>query len=282
MSKCPADKQMSAPADGRKRPLWVTVLPSLLVLYAATGIYTVKPDERAVVRRCGKALKISQPPGLHLGLPWGFDQISKIRALQMKREAVGMDLTARTLGRRSEPLEAQCLTGDKNLVIIPAVAQYRISDAHRYLFRLSDAPALVRNAVSAALSSVISRMSVDDVLTSHRLAIQSEVMRRASAVLNERHGAGVQLMSVSLEGGTPPPEVADAFRDVARARGDAARAINQARGYANRIRPEAEGDAQRIVSEAEAEAEEMVHIATGDAERFALVAANVADQRDLA
>jgi len=282
MTYSPTDKHESPSPTRKGYPLWLKALPWLAAAYVATGLYAVKPDERAVIRRCGQALTIPQPPGLHLGLPWGFDRVSRVRPLQMKREAVGMTLAARALGRRSEPMEAQCLTGDKNLVVIPAVVQYRISDAHAYLFHVADVPALVRNAVSAALASVVARMTVDDVLTTQRLAIQSQVMQHAGAVLNERYGAGVQLMSVSLEGGAPPPEVADAFRDVARARGDAARAINQARGYANRIKPEGEGEAGRTRSEAEAYAEEIVQFARGDAERFALVAANVAGKRDVA
>lgn len=282
MPQLPTDKCESAPPPRKGHSLWLRTLPWLAAAYVATGLYAVKPDERAVIRRCGRALMISQPPGLHLGLPWGLDRVARVRPLQMKREAVGMTLGERTLGRRSEPLEAQCLTGDKNLVIIPAVVQYRISDAHAYLFHVADVPALVRNAVSAALASVVSQMTVDDVLTSQRLAIQSQVMLRAGTVLNERYGGGVQLMSVSLEGGAPPPEVADAFRDVARARGDAARAINQATGYANRIKPEAEGEADRTRSQAEAYGEEVVQIARGDAEHFSLVAANIANSRDLA
>jgi len=282
MPQSPIDKHESAPGARAKHSLWLKALPWLAAAYVATGLYAVKPDERAVVRRCGQALVIPQPPGLHMGLPWGFDRVSRVRPLQMKREAVGMTLGARALGRRSEPLEAQCLTGDKNLVIIPAVVQYRISDAHAYLLHVADVSALVRNAVSAALASVVAHMTVDDVLTSQRLAIQTQVMQRAGAALNEHYGAGVQLMSVSLEGGGPPPEVADAFRDVARARGDAARAINQATGYAKRTKPESEGEADRTRSQAEGHAEEVVQIARGDAQRFALVAETVANRRDLA
>ncbi len=274
--------KQGTPAAPRSRRLLVKVLVALGLAYLATGVYSVRTDERAIVLRCGKAQRLLRKPGLHVGLPWGLDRISRFKPLQTKRAAVGTSLTERTLGRRAEPLEAECLTGDRNLVSVPAIVQYRISDPNAFLFSAVDVPALVRSAVAEALSCAIAGMHVDDVLTSQRLALQNEAMAHTNRLLGERYGCGVVVTALSVEGAAPPAEVADAFRDVARAREDAEHARNQAKGYRNRLLPEALGDAERITAEAEGYRQKVVEMAHGDAKRFTQVAATVADHPELA
>ena len=269
------------PVMQRKGRAVLRLGPWLAIGYAATGLYTIRPNERGVVRRCGEVQPLLRPPGLHVGLPWGIDRVTRVKPRQSTREGVRMDLAERSLGRQSDPLLAECLTGDRNLISVPAIVQYRIDDPKAYLFNVADVPRLVRDATAAALSSIVAGMLVDDVLTTHRLAIQNEVRLRVQRELLDRYGAGVQMLSVSLEGTGPPAEVADAFRDVTRARGDAERAKNEARGYANRVLPEARGQAERIIMEAEAYRDELVELARGDTDRFRQIAGTIGQHRDL-
>ncbi len=61
--------------DTPKRKIrWLAMLPWLAVIYVASGLYSVQPNERAVVRRCGKALKQVKGPGLHFGFPYPIDK----------------------------------------------------------------------------------------------------------------------------------------------------------------------------------------------------------------
>lgn len=264
----------------QRRWRWVRLAPWLALGYLATGFYSVQPNERAVVRRCGKALPGLRAPGLHFGFPYGIDRVSRIKMLELKRVGVGIALADRALGRRAEPRQAEGLTGDRNLILISAVVQYRIADAAAYLFSTRDVPALIEDAAAAALSSVIASMCVDDVLTVQRIAIQNEVLRASQATL-ENYGAGVQVTSVSLEGVAPPQEVAGAFRDVTSAREDRQRAINEAQGYANRLVPQARGEAQRVLLEAEAFAGEVIRKAQGDADHFLKILGQLSDDRGL-
>jgi len=268
--------------DLPKRPFrFAGLLPWLLVAYLATSIYTVQTSERAVVRRFGKALPELQGPGLKIGLPYGFDRVSRLKIQEPKRVAVATSLADRALGRLAEPLLAECLTGDRNLIQIPAIVQYRIEDPKAYLFRATDVPALVRCSTSSAITSVISSMNVDDVLTTQRRAIRARTIAAAQHKLDE-YGVGVRVTAVSLEGISPPEEVADAFRDVNNARWDRDRAIEEADGYRRRVLPLAEGEARRTIYEAEAYREEVLARARGDAQRFKDMAAELAgDRREL-
>lgn len=264
----------------RRRLPWLAILPWLLVIYAATSFYSVRPNERAVVRRCGKVVPPLRLPGLHFGLPYPIDQVTRVRMEELKRASVGMTFTDRTMGRTSEPQQAECLTGDRNLIVVSAIVQYRVTDAQKFLFQAADVGKLVEAAAAAGLTSVISSRTVDDVLTVERLAVQNEVMRLAQAKLDQA-GAGIRISSVSLEGTQPPQEVAEAFRDVASAREDRQRAINEAEGYANRVLPQARGEAQRVVLDAEGYAAKATSEAQGDAARFEKIVAKLADGREL-
>lgn len=268
------------PKRPKRRVRWLALVPWLAAAYVVTGFYAVEPNERAVVRRCGRALDELGMPGLHFGFPYGVDRVARLKVLERKRVGVGITLAERSQGRVAQPLEAERLTGDRNLIRVSAIVQYRIADPKAYLFNVADVPALVSDVASSAITSVVTSMGVDDVLTVERLAIQDEVKRTAQAAL-DRYEAGVEVTSVSLEEVAAPEDVRQAFHDVTAAREDMQRTVNEAQGYANRLIPQARGEARRIHLEAEAYQDAVVQKAQGDAESFAKIAAEVSGNRRL-
>ncbi len=270
-----------SPKLPERRIRWRRLLPWLAVVYALTGLYSVQPNERAVVRRFGKALSQTRGPGLHLGLPYGLDRVSRVKVLEQKQAGVGMSRWSRVLGRRIEPRQTECLTGDRNVILLSANVQYQVADVDQYLFNVGDVPALVENVAAGALCSVISSMEVDDILTAQREAIQVEVRRRSQARLDE-YGAGVRVNSVLLDERTEPPqEVRQAFRDVTAAREDRQRAVSEAQGYANRLKQQAEADADGMIQKAQGYAHQITALAAGDADRFSAMAAELDRGREL-
>jgi membrane protease subunit HflK len=180
-----------------------------------------------------------------------------------------------------QPQEAECLTGDNNVILLSANVQYQIEDVHQYLFGAMNVPVLVENAVAGALCGEVSAMEVDDVLTTRRDFVQAEVRRHAQDTL-DRYQAGVRITSVLLDESTQPPqEVSDAFRDVTAAREDRQRAINEAQGYAARLSQSAEADANSLLQEAQGFAQKTTLLAQSGAERFRLLQAELAKGREL-
>ena len=262
---------------------WWRLLPWLLAAYLATGVYSVKPNERVVVQRCGKALPKMQPPGLHVGLPYGIDRISRVRVLEKKRVSIGTSQSERLIGRRALPQESEHLTGDNNLIVVSATVQYEVDrqKVEQYLFNVADVPGLVRNVAASRLSEMVSSMRVDDVLTTGRDEIQLGVKEKAQQDL-DAYGSGVKLTSVLLnEDLQPPQEVAEAFRDVVAAREDRHRAINEAQGYANRLKEQADADADSLTQAAQALASQVTLTAEGDASRFAQRVGKLGENRTL-
>ena len=237
----------------------------------ATSVYLVAPDQQAVETRFGKVVSPRVMPGIHISLPWPIDRVTKLKVRQLQRLVVGGDAAEGVLGR-SQPLRSQFLTGDQNIVSMRVVVQYSVGVPADYLFRSEDVTRLTGAAVEAELARRIARHSVDAVLTTEKAAIQEEVRAAAQKRLNG-YRAGVALSTVNIETVSPPPEAAEAFRDVASARADAARIMSEAQGYANDIVPRARGEAQQMLESAEGYKQRKVNEAQGDAARFEQVAA---------
>ena len=217
--------------SGWRPNLWLWTLAALTA-WATTGIYAVQPYERVVVWRCGRILPDLALPGIHCGLPWGIDRVTKLRVNEQKRVGIGLSLEDRNLERSIDPRCAECLAGDRNLIAISAIVQYEIVDAKAFLIRTSDVSLAIENLATAELSAATASRDVDDVLTIGRLEIQQQVLAAVKTRLDqwgsEGRGLGVQINSVTLETVAPPQEVDEAFRDVVSAREDRQRAVNEA------------------------------------------------------
>jgi len=247
------------------------ILAALALAWVLSGTFVVRPEQQAVVTRLGAVAEARVYPGIHYALPWPIDRVTKVKVNQLQRLVVGGDLADSVLGR-TQPLPSQFLTGDQNIITVRVVVQYSVAVPVDFLFRSVDAARTIGCAVEAELARRIARRGVDAVLTTERMAIQDEVLGAAQARLNQ-YGIGVKLSTINIENAAPPPEAADAFRDVASARADTARIIDEARGYANGLIPRARGEAMQLTQSAEAYRQTKVDEAQGDASRFTLVEA---------
>jgi membrane protease subunit HflK len=239
---------------------------ALAVLWLLSCIYLVAPEQQAVVTRFGAVIEPRVLPGIHLSLPWPIDRVTKLKVQQLQRLVVGGDIPDSVLGRM-QPLQSQWITGDQNIINMRVVVQYSVSVPRDYLFQSQDVAREVGAAVESEMARRIATRDVDAVLTTEKAAIQEEVRATAQKRIND-YRSGVLLSTINIESVTPPPEAADAFRDVASARADAVRIVNQAEGYANDLIPKARGEARQLIESSEAYKERSVNGAAGDAARF--------------
>jgi membrane protease subunit HflK len=247
---------VARPGNGRKQLAIAAVL-----LWLLSGTYIVSADQQAVVTRFGQVIEPRVFPGIHIALPWPIDRVTKLKVRQLQRLVVGGDLPDGVLGR-TQPLASQFLTGDQNIINLRAVVQYSVDMPADYLFHTQDVAKSVAAAVETELARRIGRRTVDAVLTTDKIAIQEEA-RAAAQKLIDAYSAGVRIASINIESMTPPPEAAEAFRDVASARADAARIYNEALGYANDEIPKARGEAQQMTESAAAYKETKIDEANG-------------------
>jgi membrane protease subunit HflK len=266
----PQPEILQAPRPSRRRR-WIG---GVLIAWLLTGIYIVRIDQQAVVTRFGAVIDPRVMPGIHLALPWPIDRVTALKVQQLQRLVVGGELADAVTGR-AQPLQSQFLTGDQNIISMRVVVQYSVGVPADYLFRTQDVARSVGAAVETALAERVAGRNVDAVLTTEKQNVQDEVRAEAQRILND-YRAGVLLSTVNMESAVPPPEAADAFRDVASARADSSRIVSEAQGYANDEIPKARGEARQMLEQAQAYKETKINMAQGDAARFTEVAAEFA------
>jgi len=240
-------------------------------VWVLSGVYLVAPDQQAVETLFGKVVAPRVLPGLHWAFPWPIQQVTKLRVRQLQRLVVGGDLADGALGR-TPPLVYQFLTGDQNIINLRVVVQYSVGMPADYLFQTQNPGQVVGAAVESEMARRVAHRPVDAVLTTEKAAIQDEVRTAAQQILN-RYRAGVVLSTINIESAVPPPEAADAFRDVASARADTARIVSEAEGYSNDLIPKARGQANQMLEEAEGYRQKKLNEASGDGARFNQIAA---------
>ena len=201
---------------------------------------------------------------MHYRVPWPVDQVDIVKTTSVMKIGVGFVLPS---GDGEIPPGPELLTGDTNIVNVNLILQYVIRDPAEFLFQIKDAAAFVEAAAEAALTETVAGMSVDEVLTRGRVAVQERVKAQTQEVLDRRR-SGVSIVSASIMAITLDRSVAQAFQDVANAMSDREKMINEARAYQNNLIPKARGDARTLLSEAEAYKQQRIAEAVGGANRF--------------
>ena len=259
------------------------VLLVVVLLWAASGIYIVEPDEAGVVQRCG-AYAYSTGPGPHYHLPFPIESVKTPKVSQVRRVEIGFRSMAGRDGsaqqNRPVPEESLMLTGDENIVDAQFIVQYQIGNPVDYLFKVDHPDETVKSAAEAAMREVMGDAKIDSVLTSGKLKVQTDAKKLLQEMLN-RYDSGVEVLAVQLQDVHPPREVVDAFKDVASAREDKSRLINEADAYANDILPKARGRAAAILNEATAYREQTIRRARGGADRFSALRAEYDKAKDV-
>ena len=260
--------------------LVIVILAVALVIWLASGIYTVSPDEQAALRTFGKFTGLTEQ-GLHWYWPAPIGTRNVESVTVTRRLETGFRSGAGGISAvQPFPLEAQMITGDTNIVDVHAVVQYRISDLRNYLFNVADPGELdrtidpgrpdgrtLRDVTETALRQVVGSRAIDDVLTVEKEIVQEEVLLKMREILDE-YKAGISVQKVLLQNVNPPEEVRDAFEDVVRAKEDKEKLINQAEAYRADQIPKAKGEAQKIIEAAEGFKQGRIAKAQGEADGF--------------
>lgn len=268
----------------------------LFALWAASGLRTIEPQEVGLVQRFGRHVGGELGPGLHWRLPWPVDRVTRVEPERLRVAAVGSPRAAAPTeaGARpsyewnvrhagfddTPPLERLMLTGDENLVEVAARIHYRVADAAAFAFATSDPALLVEASAERSLRTVLAGHSLDDVLTGKRDGIEKAWRHHLGAQLDGL-GAGVEVVSATVQDAHPPLDVVDSFRDAASALEERETLIDEAEGYALERLPLARGEASRQLLEAEAYKTQRVEAGRGESERFELRAGEYRRARDL-
>lgn len=241
----------------------------LVLIYLCSGITVVKPNERGLILRFGRALPKSAPPGLLLAFPAPIDEVVMLPAKSVQEVVLDAwtpndDSWRDSLHPARDPYT---ITGDVNIVRARFSVRFQVADPIAYEFGARERENL-RNAICYQCACrVLASMNVDDVLTTRRDFIGQESMRLAQEEL-DRLGLGIQLLAFETREINPPAPVLPAFQDVVSAKVEAKTLVEPARSRHASLIPEATAEAYRIQQEAESYAQGLIAKAQGEVSAF--------------
>ena len=256
------------------------VMIVIAIVWAGTGFYTVGPDEQAVLRFFGKKSGTASG-GLHWYYPAPIGKRNVVAVTTTRRLELGFRSGADGFTvAQSVTNESLMITKDVNIVDVQAVVQYKISNLTDFLFNVDDPgdadrgiPAgqpdgrTLRDIAESALRQVVGSRNIDDVLTTEKEQVQTEVLLIMRQLAKD-YESGIDVLQVVLQNVNPPLEVQSAFEDVVRAREDKERLINLAEAYQASEIPKATGEAAKVTEAAEGFKTGRIARAQGEADGF--------------
>ncbi|WP_319588083.1 FtsH protease activity modulator HflK [uncultured Desulfobulbus sp.] len=244
------------------------VAVALLLQTAFSSFYTIKPGEVGIVLRLGKYNRTSQS-GLHFKVPF-LEELSKVDVESVRKEEFGF--RTRTPGvnssfdRKGFGMEALMLTGNKDVIEVAWIVQYKVSDPVKFLFQVRDVAQMVRDASETVIKRIVGNMDFDYVLSNRELLAANSKRELQSQI--DRLQCGITLVTIQLLDINPPEQVKPAFNEVNEADQDMKRLINEAEETYNKVIPKAGGSAKQIIEEARGYAAERINRANGETNRF--------------
>lgn len=239
---------------------WV-VLGIFLIVTIFQTVYSLEEDEYAVIRTFGY-VQVVETPGIKFKIPY-IQQMNKVSKAS-KQFAVGYDLeTSESIHK-----ESFMITSDYNFVNVDFYFEYQITDPVKYFYASEEPEIIVKNLAQSYIRDTVGSHEVDEVLTTGKYEIQSEIREKLQKRL-ELEDIGIQITNAVIQDAeVPTTEVAQAFKNVEDAKQGMETAINNANADANTRIPAANAEADKIIKDAQAQKESLIAEAEGQAARF--------------
>ena len=243
------------------------VMVVLVVLFFSSGVFTVGPDERAMVLRFGEirgdtAEKRILSPGLHWAIPYPVEEVIKFPGKntieRLPIDGFWYNETQNAAPQALNPVtEGYCITrndtvadlkagDDYNIVHSKWLLTYKISDCELFLKNVYVKPApagqnyidviaesvepFLKALASDAIVATMVQFSIDEAIKS-----DADIGRRAEKLLQAKLdsiNSGIDVDSMQITQIVWPRQVDDAFVASIKASNEADKMVREARGYA--------------------------------------------------
>lgn len=238
------------------------LLALVVVVWLASGFYTVDANQRGVVLRLGKFTETTDP-GLRWRLPAPIETHEIVDLTGVRTVEVGYRGSERNKALR----EALMLTDDENIISIQFAVQYVLKSPENYVFNNRFPDEAVAQVAETGMREIVGKSRMDFVLYEGREEIAATAQELMQGIL-DRYETGIQISRVTMQNAQPPEQVQASFDDAVKAGQDRERQKNEGEAYANDVIPRARGTASRLLEEADAYRERVIANAEGEASRF--------------
>lgn len=226
-----------------------------VITIGAKSMYTVEPNEKAVVMRFGRYVSTAEP-GLHFCIPF----VDKVITADMQERTIRMPFGLshdRPMGNANED-EVLMLTGDLNAAAVEWTVQWRVSEPQQYLFTFYRADydqdtylqAIITIVGRTVMNRLVGDYSIDEVLTGKRSEIR-QAARDATQEMLDKYECGIQITDLQLQRVTPPTQVKPSFAAVNEAVQTRDKLENEANKKKNELLPTARADRDKLIRGAE-------------------------------
>lgn len=260
------------------------IMVLLLLVFLGSGLFTVGPQEQAIILRLGNPVSSGKGyllgPGLHWSFPYPIDEVIKvpITAIQTVRstvgwfyvtpamEAAGIDWALPPNAAMNPLVDGSVLTADTNIIHTRATLTYHIADPIGYVFNFANASNALQNALDNALLETASQFKVDNILYRDVAGFKEAVKKRLNElVANDNLGIVVEECAIESR---PPRQLKQAFASVLDAEVNRGRVLSDAQSYQNQVLSHASAEAQALVNTAQSQRALLVNDVHSQADRF--------------
>ena len=270
---------------------------AMILAFFASGFFTVRSGEKAVILRFGKLVgerekALLSSGRLYWSYPYPIDQVVKIPIAEIQSVDSTMgwyfmtreqEIAYKTTG--AEPpagpslnpaMDGYAITADRNIIHTRATLNYHIADPVQAVFgfsadtnftySLAGVSNAVQNALDNALLHTAARFNVDDILTRNVAGFQDAVLQRVSDLI-EQEQLGIAIDNCVVRS-IPPRQLRDVFARVTIARENRIKLLNDAHSYESQVLIQAQARAAAITNEAATASGNYVKSIYAEAKRF--------------
>jgi membrane protease subunit HflC len=237
----------------RAFPIMIAV--GLLLLAAATSLFTVNEAQLAIRTEFGAIIGTHYAPGLHAKWPW--DQV-----VTFDRRILSQTYNGETF-----------LTNDNRGLVVDFYIKWRVKDASYYFQATGGnediASRRLAEIVKDGIKSVVAERTLEQIVSSERAAVTGEMFGQASKNVA---GLGAELIDVRVQAINLPDEVSSRVYESMKQNFAKIASGLRAEGQSQSVRIRASAERQRTEILADAEREALRVHGEGDAEATGIYA----------
>jgi regulator of protease activity HflC (stomatin/prohibitin superfamily) len=232
--------------------IYVSIIIFIFLVFVFSGIRVVRPVEVGVIESLGKFKKIAHQ-GFHWIIPL-VDVMTKVETTEIRVDIPPQEV----------------ITKDKLNAHVDAVVYFRIRDAKKALYNVSDYYGSVVSLARTTLRAVVGKMTLGDA-NERRDNINHFVEKEMSTQIEkpgqDKEGWGIDILRVEIQEITPPNDVQSAMNNVVKAENEKIAAID----LATATETKADGERRAEIKKAEGVKQGKILRAQGEAQAIKLV-----------
>jgi len=229
----------------QNRAIVIAGLGVVLLILVLSSLYTVHQTQQALVLQVGQPRAVITVPGLHVKLPWPFQNV-----LYLDKRVLYLDLPA-------EEVIAQ----DRKRLVVDAFARWRITDPLRFYQSLSNqavAQVRLQPILGSNVRQVLGSQTFAAVLSGERAKLMLDIRAGVNA---QTRNFGIEVIDVRIRRADLPAQNSDAI--YRRMQQERVREANEFRAQGEQISQEIRSKADRDVTVLIAEATRSAEVTRG-------------------